>query len=280
MTKKRKTRKTKIIKKHTQRSIVITFFLINGRLLFWIAKQIYFHTRKNTLLAIGFFLFSISFGFVSFNALFSQVAMHQDVSTQMEFISISGIGKSSNLPKKEAKFQTDTHIIPVPIPNNLRKNPPSHSFSESTLKIQKKLAQLGFYDGSLDGVEGPKTRRAIVLWKQQNADRVQNSALPKSTIDEIAILIQHSEMEMANDTTKTSNLPSSKETILESPMTDIVQVQKALRIFGHQEVIVTGVEDQNTIDALKQFQKIFNLPITGKVNHTVLMKMREIGLLN
>ncbi len=145
--------------------------------------------------------------------------------------------------------------------------------------MQKKLTKLGLYDGPLDGLEGPKTRRAIALWKQQTTERMQNRVLPSPITDEIAVLIKRSEMEMANETTKTRDLLRSKETVLEPSVSDIRQVQNALRIFGHQEVIITGVEDQKTGEALKQFQKMFDLPITGKINHTVLMKMREVGLL-
>ncbi|MET3559759.1 peptidoglycan hydrolase-like protein with peptidoglycan-binding domain [Bartonella japonica] len=146
--------------------------------------------------------------------------------------------------------------------------------------MQKKLAKLGLYDGPLDGIEGPKMRRAIALWKQQINSEMQNNILPHSTTDEIAILIKQSEMEIADETKKVGDVSHSKETILARPVIDIKQVQKALRIFGHPEIVINGIEDQKTIEALKQFQKIFDLPITGKVDHTVVMKMREVGLLD
>ncbi|WP_413154501.1 peptidoglycan-binding protein [Bartonella sp. cb54] len=280
MTKKRKTRKKKIVRQRIHQSFVIIFFLIMCRLLFWIAKRFYFYTQKNTLLVVGLLLFTISFGFVSFNALFSQITIYQDVLPQMKFTSVPNIGQGTILFEKEAKFQADTHITSIPIPKNPHQNSSSNSSAESTLKMQKKLAKLGLYDGSLDGIEGPKTRRAIALWKQQTADKMQNTVIASPQIDEIALLIKRSEIEMASKTTKTTDLPNPKAAVLKSSITDIVQVQKALRNFGNYEVIVTGVEDQKTIDALKQFQKNFSLPITGKTDHKTLMKMREVGLLN
>ena len=36
----------------------------------------------------------------------------------------------------------------------------------TTLQIQTKLKQLGFYQGNLDGVEGPQTRSAIIAFKR------------------------------------------------------------------------------------------------------------------
>ncbi|GAA5099871.1 hypothetical protein GCM10023260_11190 [Bartonella acomydis] len=250
---------------------------MNIRFLFWVAKKLYFYTRKNTLFFVGFFLFAISFVFVSFNALFSQMTMQQGSFTKMKFTFVPEIEKNSTLSEKKAKLRAVYHMPSMPSSNQLHKNSSSHSLSENTLKMQNKLAKLGLYDGPLDGIEGPKTRRAITLWRQQTAQEMQNSISPSTITDEIAILIQQSEMENANET---KDIPHSTKPVLNSPAADIIQVQKALRIFGNQEVIVTGVEDKKTREALKQFQKMFDLPITGKIDRMVLVKMREVGLLN
>ncbi len=227
---------------------------------------------------VGFILFTISFGFFAFNALFSQIKIHQNIFTQPKFTSFPNREPNPALFLKEEKFQASPHVPSVRSPSSLNKNSSSHSASQSILEMQKKLAKLGLYDGPLDGLQGPKTRRAMTLWKQQTAEKMQNNVLQKTITDEIAMLIKQSEMEMTNE--KTKDLPHSTEPVLEPTVADIIEVQKALRIFGNQEVIVTGIEDQKTVEALKQFQKMFDLPITGRINHTVLVKMREIGLLN
>ncbi|WP_336294745.1 peptidoglycan-binding domain-containing protein [Bartonella sp. CB169] len=280
MINKKKMRKTKTEKKRKNHSsIVILIILISGSLLFWIAKTLYFYTRKNTLFFVGSLLFAISFGFISFNALFSQITTYQDGFTKLKFTFSPDIEKNSTFPKKEKKSHAASQVTSVPFPNHLHKNSSSNSLSENTLKMQKELASLGLYDGPLDGLKGPKMRRAITLWKQQNFHGIQNN-LPNSTVDEIVRLIKQSEMKTDNRITKTKDMPHSKETVLLPPAADIIQVQKALRIFGHHEIIVTGIEDQKTTEALKQFQKLFDLPTTGKIDQTVLMKMHEVGLLN
>ncbi len=274
MTTKRKTPRKKTVKhRKYYSSIVITLLLIIFHFIFWIAKTLYFYTRKNTLFFVGSLLFSISFLFISFNALFSQMTTHQNILTQMKFSSVQSIGKSSTLSEKEAKSQELSRVTSVHSPSHHHTNSPLPPQSASMLEKQKELAKLGLYDGPLDGLEGPKTRRAITLWKQQTAQRKQKNVLSNSATDEIAILIKQSEIE-------TKNMTHLKEAISEPSVEDIIQVQKALHIFGNEEVIVTGIEDQKTIEALKQFQKMFDLPVTGKINHIILMKMREIGLLN
>lgn len=278
MTKKRKTHRTKNVKKRKHySSIVITTFLMSGRFLFWTVKTFYFYTRKNTLFFIGAFLFIISFVLISFNALFLQMTMHQDIFTKMKFTHAPEIGKNATLSEKEAKLHAVSRVTSVASPDSLRKNSSAHSLSENILEMQKQLVKLGLYDGPLDGLEGPKTRRAIALWKQQSAQKLPSNLLSNSTKDEISLLIQQSEVEMANET---KNMPHSKKTVLEPLVEDIIQVQKALRIFGNREVIATGIEDQKTREALKQFQKMFDLPVTGKIDQVILIKMREVGLLN
>ncbi|EJF84075.1 hypothetical protein MCU_00743 [Bartonella elizabethae Re6043vi] len=280
MTTKRKTSRKKTVKhRKYHRSIVITLLLIIFHFIFWIAKTLYFYTRKNTLFFVGLLLFSISFLFVSFNALFSQMTIHQNIFSQMKFSSSQNIGKSSNLSKKEAKSQEPSRVASGHSSSHPQTNSPFPPPSASMLEKQKELAELGLYNGPLDGLDGSKTRRAIALWKQQTTQKMQNDVLSNPTADEIAILIKQSEIEMANDST-TRNITNSKEAILDPSVEDILQVQKALRNFGHEEVLVTGTEDQKTIEALKQFEKMFDLPVTGKINRTILMKMREIGLLH
>ncbi|WP_412057628.1 peptidoglycan-binding domain-containing protein [Bartonella sp. DGB2] len=61
---------------------------------------------------------------------------------------------------------------------------------------------------------------------------------------------------------------------------DIVRVQQGLRTFGDRTVSLNGIEDEATQTALRRFQKMFNLPVDGRVQASVLDKMREIGLLS
>ncbi|WP_208440833.1 peptidoglycan-binding domain-containing protein [Bartonella raoultii] len=280
MTTKRKTSRKKTIKNRKYHSsLVITLLLIIFHFTFWIAKTLYFYTRKNTLFFVGSILFSISFLFVSFNALFLQMTPHKNIFTQIKFSSTQNIGKSSNLSEKESKSQEASRVTSLNSSSHHNTNPPFSPQSASMLEKQKELAKLGLYDGPLDGLDGPKTQRAIALWKQQTTQKMQNDVLSNHTTDKIALLIKQSEIEMANNATK-KDITNSNESTLQPSIEDILQVQKALHNFGHEEVLVTGIEDQKTIEALKQFQKMFELPITGKINPTILLKMREIGLLN
>ncbi|AGF74266.1 peptidoglycan-binding protein [Bartonella australis AUST/NH1] len=284
MAKKRKTRKTKVAR---QRSFIIAFFLISSHFFFWLVKWLYQRTRANALLVVGFFLFIISFGVVTLNALFLQRNMHQNVFIQMESLPFSALVKSSAILKKPANFPEDIRVIPIPVLNSLRKNSSSHplrnSLSQNLPEMKEKPTKLGFYDGALGRINSPETRRAVPLREQRTAhgtSSAQRSILPKYSTDEIALLIKRSEENIANDKIITDSPTHPEKVILSLSTADITRVQEALRIFGNQEVVVTAVEDKETESALKQFQKMFNLPITGKISRGVLVKMREVGLLS
>ncbi len=60
---------------------------------------------------------------------------------------------------------------------------------------------------------------------------------------------------------------------------DIIRVQAGLKAFGNDAVPVTGQVDKATSDAVREFQKLFRLPVTGRIDATLIGKMREIGLI-
>jgi len=60
----------------------------------------------------------------------------------------------------------------------------------------------------------------------------------------------------------------------------IRQVQSGLRAFGHDGIQVDGVMGQNTREAIREFQSLFGLKVTGEADRDLLAKMREIGLTN
>ena len=69
---------------------------------------------------------------------------------------------------------------------------------------------------------------------------------------------------------------------LKSDATDmektIKRVQEALRAFGEYDLVVSGKYDKATVDAIKNFQKIFSLPVSGYVDKQLLEKLKELSL--
>ena len=283
------------------------------------AGWIFRHARKNPLMACGFFLFVVGFCFVTFNALFYQSASHRTVFIQTRPLVIQNTNATiQNVPQKAAQSSnttpdtiaasssTQSNVAP-----NADKTLPDNN-PENLLDIQKKLAAMGLYDGPLDGLDGPKTRNAIALWRQ-NSKPVTSEGESQKQHDDIASLISGAlskndnvdhvttqslsdpkisapSTPKANDAVTDKTIPQTNASNGEAKhdsvannfkanTTDVMRVQAGLRAFGDDHVVVTGTEDDNTAEALKNFQKMFSLTVTGKINQEVIDKMKDIGLI-
>jgi peptidoglycan hydrolase-like protein with peptidoglycan-binding domain len=73
---------------------------------------------------------------------------------------------------------------------------------------------------------------------------------------------------------------STQTAMLEQASPEIMRIQAGLRAFGNQGVELDGKMGQRTREALKEFQSLFGLPVTGNPDAAVMAKMREIGLTN
>lgn len=61
---------------------------------------------------------------------------------------------------------------------------------------------------------------------------------------------------------------------------DIIRVQAGLKAFGNDGIVVDGVSRGATVSAIKEFRKLFGLPINGNIDADLMAKMREIGLIS
>ena len=316
MVRLRKTPRNQTAKRH---SLVLSILAGLGHLLRLFAGWIFRHARKNPLMACGFFLFVVGFGFVTFNALFYQSVSQRTVFIQTRpLVNQNTNATIQNAPQKAAQSSnttpdtiaasssTQSNVAP-----NADKTLPDNN-PENLLDIQKKLAAMGLYDGPLDGLDGPKTRNAIALW-HQNSKPVTGQGESQKQRDDIASLISGalskndtvdhvttqslSDPKMslpstpkANDVVTEKTIPQTNASNGEAKQdntannfkantADVMRVQAGLRAFGDDHVVVTGTEDDNTAEALKNFQKMFSLTVTGKINQEVIDKMKDIGLI-
>jgi peptidoglycan hydrolase-like protein with peptidoglycan-binding domain len=51
-----------------------------------------------------------------------------------------------------------------------------------------------------------------------------------------------------------------------------------LKAFGQDGIEVDGIPGARTKNAIREFQSIFGLPVTGEPDQALYDKMREIGL--
>lgn len=106
-------------------------------------------------------------------------------------------------------------------------------------------------------------------------DRVVTSNAPlKREVAEQAVVKPN---ERTRPETVTASLTTNTQPVTSQ---DIVRVQAGLKAFGNDLIIVDGVAGQSTQDAIREFQKLFDMQITGQVDMQLIGKMREIGLIS
>ncbi|MBB4093032.1 peptidoglycan-binding protein [Ochrobactrum pecoris] len=180
-------------------------------------------------------------------------------------------------------------------------------------RLQQRLSTLGVYKGPVDGFTGPQTREAVERWRAlQQKLGVQEANIPAQlragvqnsvpAQDEVAKAIevavptprpQPAVLKTETDSKPKPALasyekPAPKKQVAVTPAVqsgkvtsqDIIRVQAGLKAFGNDTVPVTGQPGKTTQEAVREFQKLFSMPVTGEIDATLIAKMREIGLIS
>ncbi|MBN9221412.1 MAG: peptidoglycan-binding protein [Mesorhizobium sp.] len=166
-------------------------------------------------------------------------------------------------------------------------------------QVQGILKDLDFYSGTVDGISGPNTRKAIQAYQQKvglNAsgeidalllDQLgatpKTAAVPKpqprpDTSAAVPVSLQTNSSGQTN--AGQTNSGQANTAPAQGPDPRIVKIQAGLKAFGNDDMRLDGVVGARTKAAIKEFQSLFGLPQTGEPDEIVYVKMREIGLTN
>ncbi|MBV2142631.1 peptidoglycan-binding protein [Falsochrobactrum sp. TDYN1] len=187
-------------------------------------------------------------------------------------------------------------------------------------RLQQRLSTLGIYKGQVDGFSGPQTREAVERWQglQAKLGVMQKKPAPgrnavfasrDSKQDDVAKIMQKSgefvvpvprpqpvvavkeapakrapdlaslQSKVTPERKPPELVPAAQQQAKVSSQ-DIVRVQAGLKAFGNDRVSVDGVPGKSTQEAVREFQKLFGLPMTGEIDAVLIGKMREIGLIS
>lgn len=142
----------------------------------------------------------------------------------------------------------------------------------TTTQVQGVLKELGFYAGTVDGLSGPATSKAIETYRTK-------VGLKASTAIDEELLVQ---LGIEPTTAGIRPTPAPRGTEQRPQEVDraplIKKVQAGLKAFGNDGIEVDGIPGARTKIAIREFQSIFGLPVTGEPDEAIYKKMREIGL--
>lgn len=152
-------------------------------------------------------------------------------------------------------------------------------------QIQGILKDLDFYSGTVDGISGPNTRKAIQAYQQKvglNASGEIDSVL----LDQLgatptaSTVVPHPAPRPDDMAAIPVSASAPADAPAQAPDARIIKIQAGLKAFGNDDMQLDGVVGARTKAAIKEFQSLFGLPETGEPDEVVYVKMREIGLTN
>jgi peptidoglycan hydrolase-like protein with peptidoglycan-binding domain len=145
-------------------------------------------------------------------------------------------------------------------------------------QVQGILKDLNFYTGTVDGLKGPATQKAIADY-QRKVGLAASGEIDGVLLDQLgatpttaAVVPQPApRADVTNAIAATAPAEADAR---------IIKVQAGLKAFGNNDIQLDGVVGARTTAAIREFQSLFGLPVTGQPDQDVYAKMREIGLTN
>lgn len=177
-------------------------------------------------------------------------------------------------------------------------------------KVQAILQSMNLYEGPVDGLNGPNTRKAVVAYRKtlgmEPSDAIDAELLDSLGAEDKTAGIRLPQTQLLREVTaqRPAGLDESADPIaarieqasatVDMPADDavgvdakpaeadpmVVKIQAGLKAFGNDKMEIDGRIGSKTRAAIKEFQSLFGLKVTGEPSDEVYAKMREIGLTN
>ena len=240
---------------------------------------------RNPMLVGGTTAFIVALSYVSANAIWYQPHFHKGAFFATRDVNYSGPrDPAADVTTIRIERQGDARPAPKPDPK--------------LQKVQAALKSMGLYEGDVDGVSGPNTRKAIAAYRKTlgmpASDQIDEAVLEAlgagdttaaiKPRDDVAAEIDEAETG-GRDTSPLPELPERPQLVSAvdkpaAPDPMIMKVQAGLKAFGNDKMEVDGKIGAKTRAAIREFQSLFGLPVTGEPSQEVYAKMREIGLVD
>jgi peptidoglycan hydrolase-like protein with peptidoglycan-binding domain len=130
--------------------------------------------------------------------------------------------------------------------------------------VQQELSAQGLFAGDADGLSGEKTRAAIKAYQRRNGLAETGSA-DRQLLDRLRY---------------TGKLLSASEytsTIAPSGDERVIRIQRGLAALGYRPGAFDGHLGAQTREAVRQFERDRNWPVTGEISELLIDELSDIG---
>lgn len=154
----------------------------------------------------------------------------------------------------------NTTPVPQPRPDTAA----VRSRTDLILDIQRELANRGYYDGTVDGVPGPRTSQAIRDFEQ--AQGMKQTGEPSDT------LLAHIFKARSRKKDPTGSVAPEPA----RASTRVLAVQRVLARLGYGPVKLTGLADPATRAAIEQFERDRGITKSGEINDRLVAELAKV----
>jgi peptidoglycan hydrolase-like protein with peptidoglycan-binding domain len=229
---------------------------------------------RNPVAIGGALAFAVTFAFFSANALWYQPHAHPGPlfrTRVQEFIPVP-------VERPETLIQVRNVAAPATMPAPVPQAPAGPAAGQvadlgdpEVLKVQQVLAQLRLYDGTVDGINGPQTREAVMHY-QRVVGLDQTGRIDEELLRHLGI--GREPPPVIRPPVQTASAPAA------AGDSTVMRIQAALRAFGNSHIEVDGIAGKQTQAAIREFQSLFGLEVDGIPDEELLEKMRDLGMVD
>jgi len=170
---------------------------------------------------------------------------------------------SHSLTPADAALTRPAETVATPLP-------PARPRSQVVAEIQRELSKRGFFDGSTDGMYGPKTDAAIRDFEQ--AAGLRASSEPNEAL--LQAIMRSPVKSKAAAPPQRKNDPIAN--LIASGDTKLMAVQRALSSYGYGQIKPSGVYDPETRSAIERFERERKMPVTGRVTDRLTRELTAL----
>ena len=246
----------------------------------------------NPAMSGGLMVMAITAMAIVSNALFLQAGRHPEplFATRPPTAAPAPARPAAAVPLPHTREQA-TATVTAPPPTNTAAAPPAAVDDAKllTTAVQRELARLGIYTGTIDGLYGPRTKAAIATWQTAAGITVTGEPTPEllaalrkpvtapPVAAQVPAVVKNaaSTDEVAAAVVRAEQLERERDALAQGKQ--LRQVQEALNQIGYGPLAVDGKPSQATSDAIRGFQLENGLPLTGELNDKVIARLIGIG---
>lgn len=222
---------------------------------------------RNPGAVAGMTAFVVALCFISANALWNQQQPH----TTTFFVTREAIAAPEPTFADEPEAEEPAAEEVLPAAQQRRGDP-------MVERVQSMLIDLQLYAGAVDGLVGPQTRKAVEDY-QKLAGLDVSGEITEDLLRDLSTQLPDRTDAIAPAPRPEASTPAATQVAAPSHE-EVARIQAGLRAFGHDGIEIDGVVGMKTKSAIREFQSLFGLPVTGEPDAALVEKMREIGLTN